>query len=102
MGREVRLEAVDRLLQNFRPFTEREASVMPRCVGLVIERGDRNRRYAGVFGDVPAERHIVAVEPQRCEVGGDEAGPMRRQHVEANCRETGRQLIAPRLQISGQ
>ena len=55
-----------------------------------------------MFGDVAAERHIVAVETQRREIRGDEIRSVRRQHVEPDLGEAGGHLIAPRLQIRRQ
>ena len=61
---EVPLQPGNRLIQYLRPLAKREACVVPRRTRLIVKRGNRDRRHAGMFRDVAAKRDIVTVEPE--------------------------------------
>src|SRR4051812_22573397 len=92
-GLKMPLQPMDRLIQNIRPLTEREPGVVPRRARFIVESRNRDRRHAGLFRDMAAERHIVAVEPQRREVGGDEICPTGRQNRQPHLRQAGGKLV---------
>src|ERR1700733_15683661 len=68
-----------RLVQHVVALAECKAGIMPWRIRRVVERGDRYGGDAGSFRDVTTERHVVAVETQRGEVGGNEVAAVRRQ-----------------------
>src|SRR5262245_9349901 len=87
-----------RLIEHFVPLAEGEARVMAWRVRRVVERRDRNRGHLGALGDVAAECNIVAVEPKRPKIGGDEVAPPGRQYRQPQARQSCRQAVALRLQ----
>src|SRR5262245_575657 len=94
-GAEMAFQPLNRLLQHLGALAEGEPRIMRGRPGLVIEGGHGDRGDARVLGDMTAERDIVAVEPKRRKVRGDEIGPMGRQNIKPDFSETGRQLVAP-------
>ena len=50
----------------------------------LVERTHRYRRNPGFGGDVTAEILVIAIEPQRPEIGGDEIGSLARQQIETD------------------
>src|SRR5688572_2831041 len=94
---------IDCASQRLVMLTKTKAGQVARgTLGGVIERADRNGGHPGLDRDVPAEVLVSAVETQRPEVGRDEVGAMRRQHVKADIRQGVRQAIALALHVGGE
>src|SRR5215203_5958641 len=94
---------INRAIQRLVMLTKTKAGQVARgTLGGVIERADWNGGHPGLDRDVPAEVFVAAVEAQRPEVGRDEVGAVRRQHVEADARQGVRQTIALALHIGGE
>src|SRR4051812_46133955 len=96
------LQPADRVLEHLWALAEGEARIVAGGVGIVVERRNRDRGDAGLFGDVPAERDVVAVEPKRGKISGDEIRRLRRQYGQSDSGQTFGELIPARLKVCRQ